>query len=164
MNFFYNKISFSTGLGIFSILFLLLGYTNLEASEIPSPIPFQKALSDAQHIASMNPNWILMEAEGNSMNPHYSSNDLIIIEKSDFDDLRPGMVVVYKDKEGDYVGHIILEKTPEGFIAQGFNNSNKDPQLVTKDNYIGTLFATFHYASHTRTAFSQFPIVYGKTY
>lgn len=164
MNFFHKTSPCITKATYLCIVFLLINTLSLFATEIPSPVKFQKALQDAQYIASMNPNWTVMEAEGDSMSPHYGSNALLVIEKTEFKDLSPGMIAIYKDKDGDYVGHIILEKTPDGYIAQGYNNTNKDPQLVRADNLVGTLFATLYYAPYSRNSIVHLPIVYGKTY
>lgn len=145
-----------------SLVFFTLGFYQLH--EVPSPVTFKQALQDAEYVASLNPNWIVFEAEGLSMNPHYSNNALVVVEKTDYDKLEPGMVVVYKDAEGDYVGHILQEKTDKGFIARGYNNPEEDPGLVTPSNLVGVLFATFHYSSYSRDELPRHDIIYGKEF
>lgn len=151
---------------IIPIFLLSIGFALglYQVADVPSPVTFKQALQDTEYVASMNPNWVVFEAEGTSMYPHYGSNALVVVEKIPYSELEPGMLAVYVDREGDYVGHILLEKTPKGFTIQGYNNPVTDPELVTPSNLVGILFATFHYASYTRTTPLSHKIVHGKVF
>ncbi len=54
------------------------------------------------------------------------------------------MIILFKDSEGDLVIHKVMEVNAEGIVTKGSNNLKKDPRMVTTDNLIGGLVATFH--------------------
>ncbi len=82
---------------------------------------------------------------GESMQPIYASGTAIVVTPADFSDLRPGMSVVYVNRDGRGVAHALVEKSGGGWIAQGVNNPEQDEELVTVRNLVGVI--TQAYAS-----------------
>lgn len=89
---------------------------------------------------------------GESMEPIYASGTAIVVTPADFSDLRPGMSVVYVNRDGRGVAHALVEKSGRGWIAQGVNNAQQDEDLVTDRNLVGVI--TQAYAS-SDTAFRR---------
>jgi signal peptidase I len=114
-----------------------------------SGVPFLDALSDARHLASIKADMSVYMVKGDSMEPFFGNNSILVINKTDFDALRPGMMVVYRDAAGDFVAHRVIEHTSIGWTVMGQNNDKKDPGLVTSDNYQGTVFCMLHYKAGT---------------
>jgi len=134
-----------------------------------SGVPYVNVLADARKVAELNSGWKVFMVKGQSMEPHFGANSLLLTARTEFKGLRPGMLVVYKDAVGDLVAHRIIELTPAGWVAKGFNNDKVDPYLVTSDNLQGVVFGIFNYKSGTNQialADSQNnpPVAYAKTY
>lgn len=125
-------------------------------------VPYPKVLKDALNVAAIHSNWMVAQGAGDSMAPYYDNNTLLLIDKTPFTELQPGMIAVYSDEEGQIVGHSLTQQTNEGWTAQGYNNSSADPALVTQDNLIGIIFGTLKFAGSPEP--SNLQIVHGKTY
>ncbi len=82
---------------------------------------------------------------GESMQPIYASGTAIVVTPAEFTDLRPGMSVVYVNRDGRGVAHALVEKSGGGWIARGVNNPQQDEELVTVRNLVGVI--TQAYAS-----------------
>lgn len=98
-----------------------------------------RRLQDAEAITAMNPDWIIMQSRGGSMEPFIQDGDLIIVQSSGYEAVGEGMMVVFIDHEGDQVVHSIREKTPDGFIIGGINNPQADPGRVDANNFVGVV-------------------------
>ena len=154
-------------------LFLTLGSLaplTAQAGAPSSGVPFVNVLADARKVAELNSGWKIFKVQGQSMEPHFGGNSLLLAAHTEFKDLRTGMLVVYKDATGDLVAHRIIESTAQGWIAKGFNNDKVDPNLVTGDNLQGVVFGIFNYKSGTDNNFAQtdtqnnLPVAFAKTY
>lgn len=61
---------------------------------------------------------------------------------SKYDSVETGDVISFKVDDDMFVTHRAVRITPEGIITKGDENMTEDPDVVTKDNYIGkTVFA-----------------------
>ena len=134
-----------------------------------SPISFGQAVVDAQKVAAMEENWVVMRAKGNSMAPHFTEHALLLVDKAPYSALKKGMIAVYKGEEGEMISHLVTEQTPQGWKAQGANNFREDPNKVTADNFVGIVFGVFdaHSQPLLLTEIEQIkslPIAYGKAY
>jgi len=80
-------------------------------------------------------------ANTKSMEPDLKHNDLIVVKKFDFNKLAVGDIVSFKstiDGNTITVTHKIVEQVDGGFRTKGTNpNAKVDPNILTKDNYIG---------------------------
>jgi signal peptidase I len=126
-------------------------------------------LANARKVAELNTGWKIFMVKGQSMEPHFGGNSLLLAARTEYKDLHAGMLVVYQDGVGDLVAHRIIECTDKGWIAKGFNNDKVDPYLVTSDNLQGVVFSIFNYKSGTdglalADARNNPPVAFAKTY
>jgi len=114
-----------------------------------SGLSFEDVLDGAHRVAELNTGWQIFKAEGQSMEPLFGKNSLVLTAHTDFKDLRLGMLVVYKDASGDLVAHRLVERADGGWVAKGYNNNKVDPALVTPNNLVGVIFGILNYKSGT---------------
>ncbi len=107
-------------------------------------ITLDQVLADAHRLAEMRPGSQVMRIEGKSMLPFFGEGSVVVVKKIDPSRLRPGMVVVYTNRFGDTVAHRLTASTGNGWVAQGYNNTEADSTLVDADNLVGVVYATFH--------------------
>ena len=130
---------------------------------------FENAIKDAEKLVSLNNNWKIMRGNGKSMLPFYGENTILIVETTAYHKLGKGMSVVYRDNQGDLVGHTLRVKIGNEWYAQGFNNKNQDPQMVTERNFVGVIFGVISGEKSSEESIwngssSSFPTVHGKKY
>lgn len=53
------------------------------------------------------------------------------------------MTVVYFGTQGQMVAHVLVERTPRGWVAQGVGNDQSDRALVKHSNYVGTVIKAY---------------------
>jgi signal peptidase I len=134
-----------------------------------SDVPLADALVEARAVAALNPHWEVLAVQGSSMEPQFGDSSLLLVGAATFDDLRPGMVVVYRDATGDWVAHRLIQRTADGWVAKGYNNANNDPGLVTAKNLRGVVFGLVHYQTNA-ASLAQLPsadrptVAYAKKY
>jgi len=116
-----------------------------QPQEPSSGVPFEKALADAKQVVAMNSDWKVFQARGESMEPEFGASSLLLVSKTGYENLQAGMVVVYQDASGDRVAHKLVAETAAGWVAQGLNNEQPDPGLVTAQNLQGVVFGVLHY-------------------
>jgi signal peptidase I len=115
-------------------------------------VSLDTALSDAQKVADMRPGSQVMRIEGKSMLPFFGEGSVVVVKKIDAARLRAGMVVVYINRFGETVAHRLVAATEQGWVAQGYNNTEVDSTLVTAENLTGVVYATFHSNGQTELA------------
>lgn len=134
-----------------------------------APVPYGKALYDAEQVAALNPAWSVVGVAGDSMEPYFGERSTLVIGKIEFAEVRAGMTIVFLDRDGDLVSHHVVELTPEGLRTKGYRNFRSDPEPVTAANFRGVVVAAFHsqqtpagtvYASNGQVL----PVVHGKRY
>ncbi len=108
-----------------------------------------------------------MRGSRKSTLPYYGDNSVPIIETASYNKLKMGMSVVYRNSNGDLVGHLLQEKFGNDWYARGFNNKKQDPQVVTERNYVGVIFGILSGNSGREGTSGQrsntnYPIVHGK--
>ena len=79
------------------------------------------------------------------MSPVYGDNTLLVINPIKYEDLKPGMTVAYVNSHGMRVVHKLVSKTKGGWYVIGLNNARVDEDLVTPENLIGVVYASFYY-------------------
>ena len=106
--------------------------------------------SDASTIIKNREGWFYANVVGNSMKQYYpAESTTVIVKPIDFSLLRLGQVIDYKNKFGEDVIHVIVEKVSDGFLVKGSNNKNNDSTILTKDNFIGIVYVTFNDRSNS---------------
>ncbi|HTB62582.1 MAG TPA: signal peptidase I [Opitutales bacterium] len=134
-----------------------------------SGVLFSDALANAHKIAELDPTWELFMVKGQSMEPQFGANSILVAAQTKYSDLKVGMLVVYKDSTGDLVAHRIIQKNDNGWVAKGYNNDKTDPCLVTAQNLQGVVFGILNY-KHGSDALATVdlkgnpPVAFAKTY
>ncbi len=123
---------------------------------------------DAESILTLNPKWSLMRCSGDSMAPLLCENDIIVVQKDCFDQLYPGMVLVFRNEAGKPIVHRALAKESGKFVTGGIANIGPDHQRVDAANFIGVVIAVFHQenrrvSSFGAEAFEALPVAYCDT-
>ena len=109
-----------------------------------SSAPFAKALQDAEMIASLNPEWSVQRTSGTSMGEFYGDNSLILVQKASIEDIRVGMMIVYRSPAGELISHKVAAHNGTSLGTIGVTNWSMDPIPVTNDMIVGTVFGVFH--------------------
>jgi hypothetical protein len=81
--------------------------------------------------------------DGLSMEPLIQPGSWIVTRPHPYQDLQPGMIVLYTPSYGRPVAHALIRRTPHGWLAAGVNNKSIDRELVTSANLAGVLAAVF---------------------
>jgi len=112
-----------------------------------SSAPFQKALKDAEMVASLNPAWSVHRTSGQSMGEFFGDNSLILVQKAaSLADIRVGMMLVYRSASGELISHKVVSHNGTSVQTMGVANWKADPEPVTADMIVGTVFGVFHSA------------------
>jgi hypothetical protein len=115
----------------------------VRTAPVPSLVKPGKEFAAAEAHAAQDERSFALIGCGKSMEPMYGSGTAIVVHEQSFQSLRPGMPVVYRNRRGYYVAHMIVEPIRGGWLAIGLNNAKPDDELVTKDNYVGVIQAAF---------------------
>lgn len=100
-------------------------------------------LAAAETAAKQQRGCFAIEGEGPSMEPVYVGRTGLVVKTGGFENLRAGQAVVYKNSRGVYVTHMIVEKTPYGWVVAGLNNYRQDDDQVTEFNFVGVVTQAF---------------------
>lgn len=124
----------------------------------PAPAPAPAALAppaanvgvdqawrDAKLVAARGTGRIPVVGAGSSMEPIYGDSTMLVISPIAYNQLRAGMTVAYRNRDGLRVVHVLVEKLDDGWRVRGLNNAAPDPELVTRKNLIGVVYAAFNY-------------------
>jgi hypothetical protein len=119
------------------------------AKEPPVPpsanVNVDQAWHDAKMVAERQPGRMPAVGAGASMQPVYGDNTMLVISPIDYGQLREGMSVAYLNRRGVRVVHRLVEKVDGGWQVIGLNNEREDEDLVTRQNLIGVVYASFNY-------------------
>ena len=109
-----------------------------------------QAWKDAEAIAALAPGRTEVIGAGDSMRPVYGENTILVISKIAYDELKPGMNVVYTNRVGKLVVHQTLAPEAKGWRVQGINNAREDKDRVTRENLFGVVYASLAYSDEKR--------------
>jgi len=121
-----------------------------------------QAWKDAEMIASLAPGRTEVIGAGDSMKPVYGENTILVISKISFDELKPGMSVVYTNRRGHHVVHQALTREAAGWRVQGINNDRADADRVTRENLLGVVYASLSYSDEKPCAPAEPPVAAAK--
>lgn len=119
------------------------GGTSTNKAVPSSNVSRVQAWKDAEKVAQNGKNRTSAAGSGGSMQPVFGDNTMIVITKIRFEDLKPGMAVAYVNKKGHRVVHQLVNRTSGGWRVQGLNNEVEDNELVTRENLLGVVYASF---------------------
>lgn len=109
-----------------------------------SGVSFIETLSDAKKVALRHSGMEVLRIEGRSMLPFFGEGSVVVIKQIASEQLRAGMVVVYRNRFGETVAHRLIARSESGWVAQGYNNTAADSTAVSDENLLGVVYATFH--------------------
>lgn len=117
--------------------------SNLELFTRTAPLPTLvqrgKELATAEAAAAKSDGDFALHGVGASMEPVYLGGTALVVHPSSYRALRKGMAVVYVNRRGNYVAHMLVEEMPKGWFAMGLNNAELDDDLVTAGNLVGVI-------------------------
>lgn len=111
------------------------------ASVVAAVAPGQELLA-AESEAKRHEGDFVLCGRGMSMLPHFPPGSVLVVHPTSYFMLRPGMPVVYSVRGRD-VAHLLVERLPGGWRAQGVNNLEPDLELVTPENLVGVVRRVF---------------------
>mgnify|MGYP003642041524 CR=1 FL=1 len=85
-----------------------------------------------------------MRIQGQSMLPYFGDGSVVVVRPLDAARVRPGMIVVYTNHDGEQVAHRVISAKDDGWVVRGYNNDEQDSTLVTAENLLGVVYATFY--------------------
>jgi len=108
--------------------------------------PFE-AVHLAKQFVAENPGTSYLVGSGRSMLPLYPDHTVIVTRTVALADLKAGMTAVYVGDEGRPVAHVLVQRTSDGWIAQGVGNATCDATRVTSDNLVGVVVKAYQPSS-----------------
>jgi hypothetical protein len=108
-------------------------------------VTVDQAWHDAKAVAARGPGRMPAVGTGSSMQPVFGEDTLLVVNPIAYDDLRPGMTVAYRNRRGVRVVHRLVVKLADGWRIMGLNNDRVDDAVVTRENLIGVIYASFNY-------------------
>lgn len=109
-----------------------------------SSASFDKALQDAQMVASLSADWSVHRTSGASMGDFFGDNSLILVQKAGIDEIRVGMMIVYRSSTGELISHKVVAHDGASLQTMGVANWKADPEPVTAEMIVGAVFGVFH--------------------
>lgn len=115
----------------------------VNTAPLPRLVKPGQEFATAERTAAQSPGAIAFAGKGCSMDPLYVEGTAIVVQTADFNSLRKGTPVVYQNRAGRYVAHMLVEQLPKGWVAIGLNNADADEELVTNRNLVGVISAAY---------------------
>lgn len=106
---------------------------------LPTLVPHGREMATAEAAVAKSETDFALHGVGSSMEPVYVSGTAIVVHPCSYRALRKGMAVVYVNRRGFYVAHMLVEDMPKGWFAIGLNTAEPDDDLVTADNLVGVI-------------------------
>lgn len=106
-------------------------------------VPTFEAVSLAKKYVVANPGTDYLVGSGSSMLPLYKDHTVVVTRQVAIADLKAGMTAVYMGDSGRPVAHVLVQRTSDGWVAQGVGNATCDATRVTSDNLIGVVVKAY---------------------
>ncbi|WOO39844.1 S24/S26 family peptidase [Rubellicoccus peritrichatus] len=132
------------------VLAFVTGCTYVPDTAAPeSNLSADEGIDVAYQIESQGEGRVAGWGRGESMQPVFSDNTVLVIHPIAWEDLEKGMLVAYYGPAGDRVVHSLIRKreSRDYWMAKGINNMQADGGRVTKDNLIGVVYASIQTAN-----------------
>lgn len=110
---------------------------------LPQRLARGEVMAAAERAAAAREGDFALHGVGRSMEPVYAAGTAIVVHPTSYHMLRKGMPVVYTNARGEYIAHMLVEKTERGWRAIGLNNAEPDAVLVTERNFAGIIQQAF---------------------
>jgi signal peptidase I len=102
-----------------------------------------KAWQRAIMLAESTPDAFVLVGTGSSMQPLYDTETILVLRQLPFRELQRGQTVLYRNKRGKIVAHVLVSRTRDGWRARGLNNHTHDMEPVQAENLVGIVLAAF---------------------
>jgi len=106
-------------------------------------VPTFEAVRLAKQYVVENPGCDYLVGSGSSMLPLYKDHTVVVTRQAKLADLQAGMTAVYMGDAGRPVAHVLVQRTSDGWVAQGVGNATCDATRVTADNLIGVVVKAY---------------------
>jgi hypothetical protein len=116
------------------------GERNVETAPPVSPDLVHASSSIGRTIM---PGSFVVRGSGESMLPTTGENTLFVVVPTKWEDLVADDHVIYKDPNGRMIAHRLVRLEGDHWIVKGDNNSEIDPWVMTRDNYVGVISSSF---------------------
>lgn len=110
------------------------------------------AVLDAHRLAAREAGSLVVHVTGVSMRPYFDNGAVLVVRATEIDRIRPGMVVVYRNRFGEVVVHRAERLTEAGWVMRGYNNREVDSTPVNAANLVGTVYTTLAPTGRTASA------------
>jgi hypothetical protein len=111
----------------------------------PQPIAVarQEAWRYAEQMAAQHEGAFVVRGDGASMEPLYPSGTVLVIERVSFDQLKRGATVIYRNKEGRPIAHVLVAPSRKGWRTAGLGNQRLDKESVSPENLLGVVTSAY---------------------
>ncbi|MDI1336494.1 MAG: S24/S26 family peptidase [Lacunisphaera sp.] len=111
----------------------------------PRPVVAKEteAWQQAGELAALTPGAFALVGSGESMQPLYAPNTILVMQLCAYEKLQPGQTALYRNKAGKVVAHVLVAKARDGWRATGLNNHLHDMEPVVEENFVGVVIAAF---------------------
>ncbi len=116
----------------------------------PQPATEEVAWQTASAFAENTPGGFVLVGSGRSMQPLYEPDTILVLRQLPFSELRRGQTVLYRNRHGKTIAHVLVSKTRDGWRARGLNNPVHDMEPVRADNLVGVVVAAFKPTSRSQ--------------
>ena len=140
----------------------LIGTATAGTNEhVVAGMTYAAAVSDALMVAEHRPEMSVVRIAGQSMEPYFGDDAVVVVKKIDAARLRIGMIAVYVNRFGEKVAHRVIAPVAGGWQVKGYNNDRPDSTVVHAGNLLGVVYATFMPAGRApvATASSNLPAI-----
>ena len=77
------------------------------------------------------------------MAPLYPSGTVLVISRVSFDELKRGATVIYRNREGRPIAHVLVSLARKGWRTAGLNNPHLDEESVSPENLLGVVTSAY---------------------
>lgn len=111
----------------------------------PRPVVAKEteAWQQAGALAAKTRGAFVLVGSGKSMQPLYTPGTILVMQACTITQLQPGQTVLYRNKAGKAVAHVLITKARDGWRTAGLNNPVHDMEPVVADNLVGIVIAAF---------------------
>ncbi|HVU33148.1 MAG TPA: S24/S26 family peptidase [Opitutaceae bacterium] len=97
----------------------------------------------AEQLAAQHEGDFVLHGVGDSMVPIFCDGTVVVVHPTSFFMLQRGSHVVYLNRRGRAVAHVLVERLDDGWVAAGLNNPQPDDERVTASNLVGVIRCAF---------------------
>jgi len=109
----------------------------------PVAVARREAWRYAEQVAVQHDGSFVVRGDGASMAPLYPSGTVLVIARVSFDQLKRGATVIYRNKEGRPIAHLLVAPSRKGWRTAGLNNQHLDEESVSPENLLGVVTSAY---------------------